>query len=110
MLRDFKINHTATGREAATGGNSINGDSGIKGILSLFFGLISVFISLSFWVGIGSLFLTSFAIPFALAGIVLARSRLKESRDSTAQAGLTASVFGFLLNIASFIMFLAYFR
>lgn len=50
----------------------------------------------------------SFAIPFALAGIVLARSSLKKSQNSTAKAGLTASVFGFLLNIASFFMFLIY--
>jgi len=55
--------------------------------------LISVFLSLSFWLGIGNLLLTSFAVPFALAGIVLARSRLKESNDATAKAGLTASVF-----------------
>lgn len=71
--------------------------------------MISVFLSLSFWLGIGNLLLTSFAVPFALAGIVLARSRLKESNDATAKAGLTASVFGFLLNIASFVMFLVYF-
>src|SRR5512133_3843027 len=92
------------------GGDKINGSSDIKGILSLVFGLISIFISLSFWSGIGSLFFTSFAIPFALAGIILARSRLKKSPDTTAKAGLTASVFGFLLNIASFVMFLVYFR
>ncbi|WP_048171673.1 hypothetical protein [Methanosarcina siciliae] len=78
--------------------------------MSLFFGLISVFLALSFWFGIGSLFFTSFAIPFALAGIVLARSRLKKSPDSTAKAGLTASVFGFLLNLASFVLFLVFFR
>lgn len=71
--------------------------------------MISVFLSLSFWLGIGNLLLTSFAVPFALAGIVLARSRLKEGNDATAKAGLTASVFGFLLNIASFVMFLVYF-
>ncbi|KKG09978.1 hypothetical protein [Methanosarcina sp. 2.H.A.1B.4] len=78
--------------------------------MSLVFGLISVLLSLSFWFGIGSLFFTSFAIPFALAGIVLARSRLKKGQDSTAKIGLIASVFGFLLNIASFIMFLVLFK
>lgn len=88
----------------------MNGNSDIKGILSLAFGLISVFLSLSFWFGFGSLFFTSFAIPFALAGIVLARSRLKKSQDATAKAGLTASVFGFLLNIASFVLFLVFFK
>ncbi|WP_410509759.1 hypothetical protein RSJ42_05945 [Methanosarcina hadiensis] len=106
----FGLTVPAAWKEAATGGNSINGNSDIKGILSLFSGLISIFLSLSFWLGTGSLFLTSFAIPFALAGIVLARSRLKKRQDITAQAGLTASVFGFLLNIASFIMFLVNFR
>ncbi|WP_269851013.1 hypothetical protein [Methanosarcina horonobensis] len=34
----------------------------------------------------------------------------KKSPDATAKVGLTASVFGFLLNIASFVMFLVYFR
>ncbi|WP_255336495.1 hypothetical protein [Methanosarcina sp. KYL-1] len=56
------------------------------------------------------MFLTSFAIPFALIGIVLARSRLKKGPDPVAQAGLTASVFGFILNIAAFVMFLIFFR
>lgn len=93
-----------------TGGDKINGSSKVKGILSLIFGLISIFLSLSFWFGIGSLFFTSLAIPFALAGILLARSCLKKNQDATAKAGLTASVFGFLLNIVSFVMFLFYFR
>ena len=91
-------------------GGKINGGSDIKGVLSVICGVISILLSLSFWIGIGSLFLTSLSIPFALAGIVLARSRLRESQDATAKAGLTVSVFGFLLNIASFIMFLIYFR
>lgn len=92
------------------GGNKIKKNQDVKGILSFIFGLISVLLSLSFWFGIGSLFLTTFAIPFALAGIILARSRLKEGLDAIAKAGLIASVFGFLLNIASFVMFLVYFR
>ena len=92
------------------GGNKISSISGNKGTLSLAFGLISVIFSISFWFGIGNLFLTSFAIPFALAGIVLARSRLKQVQDATAKAGLTVSVFGFLLNIAAFIVFLSVFR
>ncbi|KKG14695.1 hypothetical protein EO98_13185 [Methanosarcina sp. 2.H.T.1A.6] len=88
------------------GGSKISSISGNKGALSLACGLISVIFSLSFWLGIGSLFLTSFAIPFALAGIILARSRLKQVQDTTAKAGLIVSVFGFLLNIAAFIMFI----
>jgi len=92
-----------------TEGDKINENSEVKGVLSLIFGLISVFLSLSFWFGIGNLFFTSFAIPFAFAGIVLARARLRKGQDATAKAGLTASVFGFLLNIASFIMFLVFF-
>lgn len=92
------------------GDSKISGISENKGILSLAFGLISVIFSISFWLGIGNLFLTSFAIPFALAGIVLARSRLKQGQDATAKAGLTVSVFGFLLNIAAFIVFIFLFR
>lgn len=65
--------------------------------------------SLPFWLGIGSIFLTSFSIPFSILGITLARSRLKEDQDATAKAGLTASVFGFLLNIAALIVFLIFF-
>lgn len=52
---------------------------------------------------------TSFAILFALKGIVLARLNLKKSQEAAAKAGLIANVFGFLLNIASFVMFLVYF-
>ncbi|AKB18072.1 MULTISPECIES: hypothetical protein [unclassified Methanosarcina] len=78
--------------------------------MSLVFGLISVIFSLTFWLGIGNLFLTSFAIPFALAGIILARSCLKQGQDATAKAGLTVSVFGFLLNIVAFIVFIFLFR
>jgi len=88
------------------GGSKISSISGNKGILSLACGLISVICSLSFWLGIGNLFLTSFAIPFAFAGIILARSRLKQVQDATAKAGLIVSVFGFLLNIAAFIVFI----
>lgn len=73
-------------------------------------GIIGILISLSFWLGAGSLFSTSFAIPFSILGIILARSRLKESEDAIAKAGLTASVFGFLLNIATLIFFLIFFR
>ena len=93
-----------------SGGSKISSISENQGILSLVFGLISVIFSLSFWLGIGNLFLTSFAIPFALAGIILARSRLKQDQDATAKAGLIVSVFGFLLNIAAFIVFLFLFR
>ena len=78
--------------------------------MSLVCGLVSIFFSLSFWLGIGSVFLTSFAIPFALIGIILARARLKKGHDDAARAGLIASVFGFLMNLASFVFFLMFFR
>jgi hypothetical protein len=92
------------------GGNKISAISSFKGILSLIFGLTSILFSLPFWFGIGSIFLTSFSIPFSIFGIILARSRLKESQDANARAGLTVSVFGFLLNIAALIVFLIFFR
>jgi len=60
--------------------------------------------------GIGSVFLTSFAIPFAFIGIVLARGRLKKGHGDVARAGLIASVLGFLMNLASFALFLLFFR
>ncbi len=78
--------------------------------MSLVCGLISIFFSLSFWLGTGSIFLTSFAIPFALIGIVLARARLKKGHDDVARVGLIASVFGFLMNLVSFLLFLLFFR
>lgn len=92
------------------GGESIKPVSRFKGVLSLLFGLLSIFSSLSFWSGIGSLFLTFYAIPFSVFGIFLARSCLKEAQDRIASAGLVTSVFGFLLNIATFIAFLILFR
>ncbi len=92
------------------GGKKISNLSENAGTLSLICGLVSIFFSLSFLLGIGSVFLTSFAIPFAFIGIVLARARLKKGPDSVARAGLITSVFGFLLNLASFALFLLLFR
>ncbi|MGB9131512.1 MAG: hypothetical protein WCB90_02720 [Methanosarcina sp.] len=77
--------------------------------MSLIFGLASIIISLPFWFGVGGVFLTSFSIPFSILGIILARSRLKEVQDATAKVGLTAGVFGFLLNIAALIVFFIFF-
>lgn len=92
------------------GGDKISDVSRFKGILSLISGITGVLVSLSFWLGAGSLFSTSFAIPFSIVGIILARSRLKESEDAIAKTGLTVSVFAFLLNVATLIAFLIFFR